>query len=302
MASIVIAYGCQIRDEKNHAELINFLNDQATSAGPDTWTHPKSASAHTVKIVYDKAAFAAALDQEGAIVVYDGHSRIGQGPAFGPASLPECPADKTAFPLNPWENHFRMGHDLADIECLADIMHHGINPMEYSLPSDTKSLFASKGLTEIVAKAIDASHPQCWTPGGWRAFSSCKPKFAAMANCRADKPLAGRHFWRARKNDSDFDTLVAVGDADLAKTKLACAILFMNSCSSKKHFHAALTRHKTRVKSSCVFFLTAESCDAQTTLPFLKAVLAGKDPAKDAKDLLRRLNGVRDSGFISLET
>jgi hypothetical protein len=41
---------------------------------------------------------------------------------------------------------------------------------------------------------------------------------------------------------------------------------------------------------------------AATTLPFLKAVLAGKDiKANRGKSILKRLNAFRGSGHISLE-
>jgi hypothetical protein len=301
VADIFIAFGCEIRDGKNHTEVVDYLNANATSASASTWTYPKKSPVHTIEMIYTKASFAAALDRKDAIVVYDGHSRIGQGPAFGPAGVPTCP-DKATYPANPWADSFRMGFDIADTECVGDILHHAINPTQYTLPASTKGVFASKGLIEIVDKAITAGKAKCSTPGGWRELSVCAPKIAATASCRGDTPLASRHYWRAHKGGKEFDTLVTVGDADLAKTKLACAVLFMNSCSSKKHFFRALARHKKKVKSSCVFFVTADVCSGQTTKPFLQAVLGGKDPQKDVKSILKRLNAVRASGFISLET
>jgi hypothetical protein len=255
---------------------------------------------HRVKIVYTKAEFTAALDQKDAIVIYDGHSRLGQGPAFGPAGLGTCP-DKATHPVNPWGDSFRMGYDFADIECIDDIVHHGTNPGEFKLPANTKGLFASKGLKAIVAAALKAGKANCRLPGAWRSLATCHSKVAATANCRGDTPLAARHYWRSRRGDKEFDTLVAVGDADLAKTKLACGVLFLNSCSSKRHYHAALARRKKAAKSNCMFFVTAEVCSANTTLPFLRAVLAGRDPVRDSAKILKRMNALSESGFISLE-
>jgi hypothetical protein len=300
VAEIVIAFGCEIRDGSNHKSVVGWLNSNATSAGTDKWTYPKSSPTHSVKIIYTKVEFAAALDQKDAVVIYDGHSRIGQGPAFGPAGLGTCP-DKTTHPVNPWGDSFRMGYDFADIECIDDIMHHGTNPTEFTMPASSKGLFASSGLVSIVDAALKAGKANCKSPGAWRTLATCQPKVASTTNCRGDTPLSTRHYWRSRKSNKEFDTLVAVGDADLVKTKLACGVLFLNSCSSKRHFHAALARHKKAVKSNCMFFVTAEVCSANTTQPFLQAVLAGKDPVKDSAKILKRMNGLAESGFISLE-
>jgi len=300
VTDIIIAYGCEIRDTENHTKVVDFLKADATPAGTDKWTYPKKAPAHTISLIYTKAGFAAALNKKDAVVIYDGHSRIGQGPVFGPAGVTTCP-DKTKFPLNPWGDNFRMGHAFADIECIDDIMHHGTNPTEFKLPASSKGVLASKGLIDILDDAIKAGKAKCGTAGAWRKLSDCFSKVAAQMNCRGSKTLASRHFWRARKGNKEFDTLVAVGDADLKKSKLACAVLFMNSCSSKRHFLAPLQRQKAAAKSKCMFYVTADSCSANTTLPFLKAVLAGKDVTKRAKAILKTMNGMSGSGFISLE-
>lgn len=300
MALVIIAFGVQIRDLSGHASVLAWLNANATPAGADKWEYGKGGTKHEIRMIYTKAAFAAALDKKDAIVIYDGHSRIGQGPAFGAAGVPECPG-ASAHPLNPWDDSFRMGYDLADIECVGDILHHGTNPAEFKLPASTKGLFASGGLQGIVDRAIKAGKGKCSTPRAWRSLSTCHAKVAATKNCRGVATLAKRRYWRSRSGDKEFDTLVKVGDADLKKTKLACSVLFLNSCSSKKHYLKPLQRHKKARKSSCVFFVTAAVCSANTTEPFLKAVLAGKDPVRDAKSILKRMNGLPDSGFISLE-
>jgi hypothetical protein len=57
------------------------------------------------------------------------------------------------------------------------------------------------------------------------------------------------------------------------------------------------------MKSQCAFFLTAEVCSSNTTLPFVKAVLAGKDVTKDGGAwILKRMNAIRGSGNISMES
>jgi hypothetical protein len=300
MTDIVIAYGCQIRDGSNEKSVTGYLGANADAAGTDKWTYPKGARTHSISIVYTKAEFAAAIDRPDAVVIYDGHSRIGQGPVFGPAGTPNCP-DKSGYPTNPWEENFRMGYDLADIECIGDILHHGTNPSEFKLPASTKGVFASRGQKQILNAAIKAGRGKCATRGAWRDLLACFPRTATKTNCRGDSPLSGRHYWRARTGGSEFDTLVAVGDADLGKSALACAVLFMNSCSSKRHYLAAMRRRKAAVKSNCVFYVTAEVCSANTTLPFLKAVLAGTDVSKQAKAILKAMNGLSGSGFISLE-
>ena len=301
MPDIVIAFGCQIRDVKYHGDLVTYLNKIAKSTGTSVWSYPPAGPTRTIELVYTKAEFAAALDKKDAIVVYDGHSRIGQGPAFGPAKLPECP-DKATYPTNPWDDSFRMGFDLADIDCIGDIIHHGTSPKEYALPPSSKGVFASRGQIAILDGAIAAGKAKCSKEGAWRELKVCYPKAANTANCRKETPLANRHYFKAHTGGIEFDTLVAVGDADLVKTSLACAVLFMNSCSSKRHFYPALQRHKKAVKSGCTFYVTAEVCSAATSIDFLKAVLAGKDPVKDAKGFLKTMNGRRGSGFISVET
>lgn len=301
MTDIFIAYGCELRDGGIHKDVVDFLNTQATPAGTDKWTYPKTSPGHTIHLTYTKAGFAAALNTPHAVVIYDGHSRIGQGPVFGPARLPRCPG-KAAYALNPWADNFRMGYDFAEIDCIGDIMHHGTNPTEFKLPASAKGVFASKEMSKILERAIAAGGgAKCGVKHAWRLLSACVPKVAAQANCRGETPLAKRHFWRSRAHEREFDTLVAVGDADLRKSRLACDVLFMNSCSSKRHFLAALRRHKAAVKSQCVFYVTAQVCSANTTLTFLKAVLAGARVATSAKSLLTKMNGMSGAGFISLE-
>jgi hypothetical protein len=201
VTNIIIAYGCEIRDGGNEKSVVRYLNANADTAGTGKWNYPKGTTTHSIAIVYTKAEFAAAIDKADAVVIYDGHSRIGQGPVFGPAGTPTCP-DKAGFPKNPWEDNFRMGYDLADIECIDDIIHHGINPSEFTLPASTKNVFASAGLKQILDDAIKVASSKCGTTGAWRSLSACFPKVATTKNCRGDTSLSARHYWRARASGS----------------------------------------------------------------------------------------------------
>ena len=305
MTDIVIAYGVHVRDWPKHKEVLDYLNAKARKTGPSHWMYPKNVDLHRVEIIYTKAEFALALDKKDAVVIYDGHSRIGQGPVFGPENVPACP-DKTKFPTNPWGDHFRMGWDFASVECLMDIIYHGTNPKEYTLPKgDPKAVsgpFASGGLIKVLSDTIKAGNANCRDRIGWRELSTCWDKASARKDCNGATPLSKRHYWRHFWNSYlkafDFETFVEVGTADLDATKLACSVLYMNSCSSLKYYYWPLLRHKNNVKSSCVFYLTRTAFSGQTTLPFLKLLLGGADPIKEKDLILQDLSGVDSSGDV----
>src|SRR5262245_39468476 len=130
---IIVAFGIEIRNHAEAAAMPPWLNEIADEKVRDkVWTYPKGAGTKArfeVDLVYTMDEFAKALDTEGAVVIYSGHSRDGQGPAFGP-SIPSSwdPAkdgtyvpDKKSCPVNPWGVHFRMGYDATDIECVGDL-------------------------------------------------------------------------------------------------------------------------------------------------------------------------------------
>ena len=170
--------------------------------------------------------FAAALDKKDAVVIYDGHSRLGQGPVFGPENVPACP-DKTKFPTNPWSDHFRMGWEFASVECLMDILYHGTNPKEYTLPKgDPKAAwgpFASGGLIEVLSDTIKAGGTR--TAGTVSAGANCPPVGTGIREaekyCNGATPLSKRHYWRHFWNSYlkafDFETFVEVGIATSIK-------------------------------------------------------------------------------------
>jgi outer membrane protein OmpA-like peptidoglycan-associated protein len=313
---IIIAQGIEIRDVDGPL-LLKFLNNNCDAKKGDvwTWTFPKGAgvkATHEVHVVYDLISFAKALDTADAFVVYDGHSRYGQGPAFGDAGMSKVP-DVKKFPVNPWGVHFRMGYDATDTECMADLVHHSVTPVEYDLIASDPKAFLPSALIKA-AKNAQAQHKAikakkikdkaiCSTAGAWRLFDTCDAKLAATRTARGDTPLKGRHFYAQllRKSENEFTTAVQVGSVDLDKSSLRCKLLFMASCSSHVHFFAALNRRRKAVKSPCKFLMTAMVCSATHSTNFLEQILIkGLDPMTERglKAVVKALNGFSDAGIV----
>ena len=86
---VIVASGLEIRDARQGQSLLQYLYDNADfDMKTAAWTYPKGAGAKArfeVSVVYTAKELATALDTADAYVVYSGHSRYGQGPAFGPA-------------------------------------------------------------------------------------------------------------------------------------------------------------------------------------------------------------------------
>src|SRR4026208_846208 len=99
---VIVAFGCEIRDFHYNTKAVKLLNDRAKVKKPDVWLFQDKAKGldFEIRVVCTKAEFAAALDLDEAIVVYNGHSRFGQGPALGPAPLPHRP-DVHGSPVTP---------------------------------------------------------------------------------------------------------------------------------------------------------------------------------------------------------
>ena len=321
---IVIAHGIEIRGTGQGTALQSFLaaNCDRKGAAPapganNTWTYPKGPPAkatHEVRVVYEMKDFAAALDIDGAFVVYEGHSRYGQGPAFGPEGITHTP-DKTKFPINPWGVHFRMGYKATDTECVGDILTHSVVPAEFDLTTADPKDFLPEALATAAVRAqaqqkkikTRRTKPAdtCSLTGAWRAMDVCQPALATQRTARGDQPLAGRHYYarHERSKPAEFLTAVPVGSADLDAAKLACSVFFMASCSSKVHFHAAMVRRRRAAKSSCRFLLTAEVCSAEHATAFLKQVLLKRrDPMSNAdmKLIVKALNGEFESGSVGV--
>lgn len=321
---IVIAQGIEIRSVGQGVILQAFLAANCDPKGPkpaaganNTWTFPKGAGAkatHEIRVVYAMSDLAAALAIPQALVIYEGHSRYGQGPAFGPDGTPHVP-DIKAFPVNPWGVHFRMGYDATDTECIGDIFDHSVSPAEYDLPAAGAKSFLPDLLVSAAATAQDkqkaikakklSGKKTCSISGAWRSMDICQPSVAANKTARGETPNKGRHYFRhqSSKKPEEFLTAVKVGHADLDKASLACSLFFMASCSSKVHFHKPLVNRRKSAKSSCVFLLTALVCATSHATTFLKSVLLkGNDPTTKGglKKVVKALNGETDSGIVGV--
>ncbi len=322
--TIIIAQGIEIRDVGQGTILQAFLKKQcdpkkspAATGGANSWTFPKGAAAkatHEVQVVYEQTAFAKALDTADAFVVYEGHSRYGQGPAFGPAGTPKVP-DKKTFPVNPWSIHFRMGYDATDTECIGDLVHHSVLPAEYDLTTSgakaflPSALVAAAGNAQAKQKAMKAKKVKasavCGLGGAWRLFDTCQTALSGTTTARGDQPLKGRHFYARlpQKPDDEFLTAVQVGSADLDKSSLKCPLLFMASCSSHVHFYKPLDKRRKAVKSASRFLMTGQVCATSHATTFLEQVMVkSHDPLtkKGMKALLKALNGVSQSGIVGI--
>ena len=239
--------------------------------------------------MYTQAGLAAALDTADAFVVYEGHSRYGQGPAFGDPGIAHVP-DKKTYPVNPWGVHFRMGYDATDTECIEDLVGHSVTPAEYDLTTSGAKAFLPRALgcgcqCEGGAERHQGEEDQgeCRLPHRRRVaavqYLQCR---AGGNDDRARRPTAEwTPFLRAlvRKPADEFMTAVQVGSADIDKSSLTCKLLFMASCSSHVHFFQPLDRRRKAAKSTCKFLMTAEVCATWHATTFLEQVLIkGLDP------------------------
>jgi hypothetical protein len=319
---IIVAAGIELRDHQGSA-LLSFLNANAHAYPGSVWLYPKGPVAkatHEVNVVYTMAEFAKALDTDDAYVIYEGHSRYGQGPAFGPANTPHVP-DIKAFPVNPWGVHFRMGYDATDTGMIGDLLDYSVNPAEYDLlttpakaflPGDLQSAASQAKAVEKRRKDGRLSHSEkkrpCTIAGAWRPLDICDPTLAAKTTTRGEQPLKGRHYYtrhpdkRVRYPVPQPLTAVEVGSADLDKSSLTCKVLFMASCESYAHYFKPLDKRRKVVKSACKFYLTWSVPIADHAKNFIEQVFKGYDPTrtKDSTAILKFLNGVPESGRVGV--
>jgi len=282
--TVLVAFGCQVRDWSTHEDFLTFLNGKARPSGPAAWSFEGSRGEQRleVQLLYTKDEFTAALDTPNAVVIYDGHSRYGRGPVFADAKVRESP-DPATYPINPWDDHFRMGYDVVAIPCAEDILQHSTNPDEYLGGIDLKKLFASPDSKDKLAKS--GGKHDCRDRYGYRRLADCDPVLADALNGRGQHSLMGRHFWytiwSGDLERTDYMTFVNTGHRELDRVALNCDVLFMNSCYSKQHFYEALVKRKKATGSNCVFYLTNATCSAPTTRVFVDLLFRGYDP-KDA--------------------
>lgn len=313
---IIVAEGIEIRDFQG-TNLIAYLNANA-DRNNFVWTYPKGAGTKTkyeVEVVFTMAEFAKALDTPNAYVIYEGHSRYGQGPAFGPAKAPYVP-DKTAFPINPWGIHFRMGYDATPTHCIADLLAHSVAPAEYDLIRTPTRAFLPKALqrasneVKLAEKKIRArrigGNRRCPIGWAWREIDVCLPVLAAFKTAREEQPLKGRHYYGHPWNEvGEYLTAVEVGSADLNKSKLRCKVLFMASCSSKVHFYKSLSRQRKVTKSNCIFYLTHYTSEASHARNFIRTIFEqGVNPTNKPRYHKNRmsaiLTGATGSGVVGV--
>ena len=324
---IIIAYGLEIRDTKQHADCLAFLKKYCSPKKNvlSVWTFPQdvigSRITHEIQLVYTAVEFAVALNTPDIFVVYEGHSRYGQGPTFGKPQTPHVP-DKQLYPVNPWGVHFRMGYDATDTECISDLLEHSVIPQEYDITNPGKNDLLPSALHEAskVAKAkqkhletkkIKAS-AICSHNKSWHLYNTCLPKRANITTARGDTPLHHRHYYqqfiKIEKDPNtkqlnrkiEYATAVAVGSTDLNKSSLKCKILYMASCSSYVHFYNPLKKQRKAVKSNCLFLLNSRVSSASNAANFLEAVIKGFNPsnAHSMKRLVKILNGFSESGLV----
>jgi hypothetical protein len=291
---VIIVFGCEGRDWDLHSEVIAFLKSIASEKSPGVYHYKKGKREYEIKVAYTKAEFKEALDTDDAFVVYGVHSRMGQGPAFGDTGSSHCP-DPTTYPVNAWEDHFRMGYDAIDIPCVEEILGHCTNPKEISKGAVPKGFFVSPHVEGILAKA-KGKPTKCKQKGyARRSLKVCYPTLANTTNGRGVKSLLSRDYWSTNKTETEFQTIIETGSKDILATKLSCRVLFMYSCLTNQHYYAALKRQKNRMKSKCIFFLSTRlTYDVPAPKIFLRLLLKGKDPTtkKGAHLFLDRINSL----------
>ena len=320
---IFLAYGLHFRDT-DWLDAFELLVDRCDEiAGEqDAFVFPSGSKKpkYEIRALFDKAGFAKALDEKDAVVVFDGDSRLGQGPSFGAERVGRVP-DKNAFPANPWGGHYRMGYDAVETYAHADLLEHSVLPDEWDLSQIPVKAFIPVSLVYAAGKVQAAEKSfrtnranavaRCRTEGAWRRFADCYRKLEQTTTARGEQPLLGRHYHRSEREaglgmeevQDDFATPVKVGSSDLDKSRLAGKLLVMASCSSHFHFFAPLDRRRKAVGSRCRFLLTAHVCTANLPVAFLENVLQhGMDPTTDAgmKALADALSGVPGSGAVQV--
>jgi hypothetical protein len=317
---IIVLFGIQFRDSDwPNSKTVLTENCDVKAGATDTFTFPKGAGAkakYEVQVKFDLADFGQAIGTPNAVVVYDGHSRFGRGPCFGPAGIAQMP-DAKSFPINPWDMSYKMGYDATATECEKDLLHHSVLPTEYDLTTAASTAFLGTDLMDaaaevqaneqrLKAKKIKAGTVCRSKERFWRKFDLCLPEQAATPTQRGDRPMKGRHFYQivaGKKKESIFNVSIAAGAADLDKSKLPGKLLVLASCSSHMHFFDALDRRRKAANSGCKFILTSDLCYADLATVFLKRVLLDKiDPTTSAgmAKLTKALNGMDGSGGVGL--
>jgi hypothetical protein len=181
---------------------------------------------YKIKIVRKKKEFRDALQTEGVIVVYIGHSRYGRGTAFDPSNSPtgEC-----------WENgtgndngNFRLGYTYVPVD-VEDFKKHGYSfaplaaeedlpekerarPFSYHPDARNKTILAYEMPQKCRSQVIDA-------------YSSASNKYYGYLH-RKELNFLLHAGWRNTQSDP----------FDLGKVELKCKTFCHFGCSSKAHY------------------------------------------------------------------
>lgn len=336
--SIRICYGLAFDVGVSPSGVREYLQSlkYITKKTENWYLYKKKKISYEIKIHLSKQEFLDALTDKNAIVIYEGHSRYGQGPVFinDESYSKVCGASQTAL-LNPWEDHVRMGWDVVKTLVIEDMLTHGTNPTEYDekihkstlkfvrlrkkwleeKKSKKKSkLTCGKKCTLVEKKDTNSYEFDCTCEVKKeekkiiqkRKFSTYFPTLADQEiKCTQKQSLRNRHFWKLKvwkKKIYDFLTLIISGRDDLMTLDIKCRVFFMNSCLSAWHFYCALKNRLDELKrSNYVLFLTMDEAMpwlADTTLTFIKLLLRGRDPTnqRDAIIMKRRLNSYKIGG------
>jgi|GEM_PF-2083174 len=259
---LIAAFGVELTGKDFVSPILERYLDDLVKRGQATRTRPEFEYeyvtpkwTYVIRIVFSKQEFLEAIDTPNAIVIYIGHARWGQGPVFDPlrsiTQNNKCPDKELYRGVNPWENHVRMGWDVASTACIEDILEHCTNP---------------KSFTELIAPFFTYyEHDKRFREAKKSKKSLHKPlpkEVADRENEMGGKTLRGRHYWttgRSTDGKLDYMTFVVAGNDDLRRLNLSCSALFICSCSSLPRYYCALLNRKLDTNSECVFYLTEQT-------------------------------------------
>lgn len=186
---------------------------------------------YVIRRIKTRTAFKAALEETGAIVLYDGHARYGRGPCFGRPG---------AAPGEDWENGtsdaygiFRMGYPFiaTDVE---DIEHHGYTPDLAGPPVDA---IDAGDCDPDVRPHLGRARP--------RALRDLRPRLTHYS--ANPTVLSYRAYDEGRLKDhvvhrAGWQNTRAPSALDLGGTTVRCRAFFHLGCSTYRHNYRVMRR------------------------------------------------------------
>lgn len=250
-----------------------------TAVGADEWRHESTAQGVTyvIRRISTRDAFKRALEERGAIVLYNGHARYGRGPCFGPPG--------SAHGEN-WENGtdvgtgiFRMGYPHISAE-LKEVEDHGYTPSLSGPapgPAPAGAPFEADDcdpdLRPYLAR-LRVANLHSLTPSLTHLPDQPVYTYSAFAEGEARDHVVHRAGWRG--------TAVAAQGMDLGATTMACRVFFHMGCSTFRHNYRVV-RHKygfTRAGDDHYAYWTTDvSIGPQTSYVVLYRLLAYDRPS-----------------------